>query len=82
MLENNKNDLDELNGEFEFEVENKEALDKLFYGANQEYIERQKRFAEGTYTEDDLLNHCPRFGIGTKDKIELELVEQKYFDKL
>lgn len=66
----------------EVEIENKEALDELFNEVNKENLEIQKRFAEGIYTEDDLLNHLPHFGIGTKDKIELYLVESKYFEDL
>lgn len=66
----------------EFEIENTDALKELFNKTNEESLKIQKRFADGTYTEDDLLNHLPRFGLGTKDKIEMYVVESKYFEDL
>lgn len=66
----------------EFEIENTDALKELFNKTKEESLKIQKRFADGTYTEDDLLNHLPRFGLGTKDKIEMYVVESKYFEDL
>jgi len=66
----------------EFEIENADALKELFNKTKEENLKIQKRFADGTYTEDDLLNHLPRFGLGTKDKIEMYVVESKYFEDL
>lgn len=66
----------------EFEIENTDALKELFNKTKEENLKIQKRFADGTYTEDDLLNHLPRFGLGTKDKIEMYVVESKYFEDL
>lgn len=66
----------------EFEIENTDALKELFNKTKEEILKIKKRFADGTYTEDDLLNHLPRFGLGTKDKIEMYVVESKYFEDL
>lgn len=66
----------------EFEIENTDALKELFDKTKGESLKIQKRFADGTYTEDDLLNHLPKFGLGTKDKIEMYVVESKYFEDL
>lgn len=64
------------------EKEDTDALKELFNKTKEENLKIQKRFADGTYTEDDLLNHLPRFGLGTKDKIEMYVVESKYFEDL
>lgn len=66
----------------EFEIENADALNELFNETKKECLKIKKRFADGTYTEDDLLNHLPKFGLGTKDKIEMYVVESKYFEDL
>lgn len=66
----------------ELEIENTDALKELFNKTKEESLKIKKRFADGTYTEDDLLNHLPRFGLGTKDKIEMYVVESKYFEDL
>lgn len=66
----------------EFEIENTNELKELFNKTKEESLKIKKRFADGTYTEDDLLNHLPRFGLGTKDKIEMYVVESKYFEDL
>ena len=77
-----RNIFEGIGGTVEFEIENTNELKELFNKTKEESLKIRKRFTDGTYTEDDLLNHLPRFGLGTEDKIEMYVVESKYFEDL
>lgn len=68
--------------EFSFEVK-PESIEELKKAINYDELnEINKRFDNGTETEDDIINYCRNYGIEFKNGNQLFVVEKKYFDKV